>query len=118
MDYLPGRSLAEKAGALRQMSYLQFLTDLAKVDAGVVPYFQTWRQGYWGIGNDALPAEMARVTGFPGFQGMGFPDSGPSEGVFPVVTPTSDQYFRFPDGNASIARLLVRRYDPRHRTGR
>lgn len=112
VDYLPGRSLAEKAGALRQMSYLQFLTDFIKVDAGVVPYFQTWRQGYWGIGNDELPAEMARVTGFPGFQGMGFPDSGPSEGIFPVVTPTSDQYFRFPDGNASIARLLVRSLIP------
>ncbi len=112
VDYLPGRSLEEKAGALRQMSYLQFLTDLAKVDAGVVPYFQTWRQGYWGIGNDALPAEIARVTGFPGFQGMGFPDSGPSEGAFPVVTPTSDQYFRFPDGSASIARLLVRSMIP------
>jgi spermidine dehydrogenase len=81
MDYLPGRSLAEKTHALRGMSYLQFLTDLVEVDAGVVPYFQTWRQGYWGIGNDALPAEMARVTGFPGFQGMGFSDSEPSEGI-------------------------------------
>jgi spermidine dehydrogenase len=94
------------------MSYLQFLTDLVKVDANAVPFFQTWRQGYWGIGNDALPAEMARATGFPGFQGMGFPDSGPSAGVFPVVTPTSDQYFRFPDGSASIARLLVRSMIP------
>jgi spermidine dehydrogenase len=112
VDYLPGRSLQEKMRALRQMSYLQFLTDLVKVDAGVVPYFQTWRQGYWGIGNDALPAEMARVTGFPGFQGMGFSDSVPSEGIFPVVTPTSDQYFRFPDGSASIARLLVRSMIP------
>jgi len=94
------------------MSYLQFLTNLVKVDAGVIPYFQTWRQGYWGIGNDALPAEMARVTGFPGFQGMGFSDAAPSGGVFPVVTPTSDQYFRFPDGSASIARLLVRSMIP------
>jgi spermidine dehydrogenase len=112
VDYLPGRSLAEKADALRRMSYIQFLTDLVKVDAGVVPYFQTWRQGYWGIGNDALPAEMARVTGFPGFQGMGFSDTPPNEGIFPVVTPTSDQYFRFPDGSASIARLLVRSMIP------
>jgi len=112
VDYLPGRSLDEKADALRRMSYLQFLTDLARLDAGVVPFFQTWRQGYWGIGNDALPAEIARASGFPGFQGMGFPDSGPSAGVFPVVTPTSDQYFRFPDGSASIARLLVRSMIP------
>ena len=112
VDYLPGRSPEEKADALRKMSYLQFLTDLARLDSSVVPFFQTWRQGYWGIGNDALPAEIARVSGFPGFQGLGFPDSGPSAGVFPVVTPTSDQYFRFPDGNASIARLLVRSMIP------
>ena len=112
VDYLPGRSLAEKTRALTQMSYLQFLTDLVKVDASVVPYFRTWRQGYWGIGNDALPAEMARVTGFPGFQGMGFSDTPPSEGAFPVITPTSGQYFRFPDGSASIARLLVRSMIP------
>jgi len=43
----------------------QFLTDLVKVDAGVLPYFQTWWQWYWAIGSDALPAEMARYTGFP-----------------------------------------------------
>jgi spermidine dehydrogenase len=112
VDYLPGRSLEEKTRALSQMSYLQFLTDLVKVDASAVPYYQTWRQGYWGIGNDALPAEMARVTGFPGFQGMGFPDYEPSAGAFPVITPTSGQYFRFPDGSASIARLLVRSMIP------
>jgi len=41
VDYLPGRSLDEKQSALRGMSYLQFLTDLVKVDAGVAPYFQT-----------------------------------------------------------------------------
>jgi spermidine dehydrogenase len=112
VDYLPGQSLAEKKSALTRMSYLQFLTDLVKGDAGVLPYFRTWRQGYWGIGNDELPAEMARVTGFPGFQGMGFSDTPPSEGIFPVVTPTSDQYFRFPDGMASVARMLVRSMIP------
>ena len=112
VDYLPGRSPAEKQRALRRMSYLRFLTDLVEIDADLVPFFQTWRQGYWGIGSDALPAEIARVTGFPGFQGMGLPGTEPSEGFFPEVTPTSDQYFRFPDGSASIARLLVRNMIP------
>lgn len=112
VDYLPGRSLAEKTSVLRRISYLKFLIDLVKVDTGAVPYFQTWRQGYWGIGSDALPAEIARVTGFPGFQGMGFSESKPSEEALPEITPTSAQYFRFPDGNASIARLLVRSMIP------
>jgi spermidine dehydrogenase len=114
VDYLPGLSLAEKSRALRRMSYLQFLTDLVKVDAGVLPYFQTWWQWYWAIGSDALPAEIARYTGFPGFQGMGFPDSEPTEGGWRNEGwwPKSGQYFRFPDGNASIARLLVRSMIP------
>jgi len=112
VDYLPGRSLEEKKRALSQMSYLQFLTDLVKVDAGVVPFLQTWRQGYWAIGSDALPADLARTTGFPGFEGMGMPGTKPSKGFFPENTPTSAQYFRFPDGNASLARLLVRSMIP------
>jgi len=112
VDYLPGRSLEEKTRALSGMSYLQFLTDLVEVDAGVVPFLQTWRQGYWAIGSDALPAEMARTTGFPGFEGMGMPGTEPSKGFFPENTPTTAQYFRFPDGNASIARLLVRSMVP------
>jgi spermidine dehydrogenase len=108
VDYLPDLSLEEKTRALSRMSYLQFLTDLVKVDAGALPYFQTWWQWYWAIGSDALPAELARGTGFPGFQGMGFPESGRNEGWWPE----SGQYFRFPDGNASIARLLVRNMIP------
>jgi spermidine dehydrogenase len=107
VDYLPDLSLEEKTRALSRMSYLQFLTDLVKVDASVLPYFQTWWQWYWAIGSDALPAELARGTGFPGFRGMGFPESEPSG-----WWPESEQFFRFPDGNASIARLLVRSMIP------
>ncbi len=51
VDYLPGRSLAEKKRALSRMSYLQFLTDLVKVDAGVGPYF---RPGGRGTGGSAV----------------------------------------------------------------
>ena len=51
VDYLPGRSLEEKAAALRLMSYLEFLTDLVGMDAAAAPFFQTWRQGYWAIGS-------------------------------------------------------------------
>jgi len=55
---------------------------------------------------------MARVSGFPGFQGMGFSGSAQSGEVLPENTPTSEHYFRFPDGNASIARLIVRSMIP------
>ena len=108
IDYLPGLSLAEKKARLQKMSYQDYLLDVAKADPGVIPYFQS-RSGYWAIGIDAFPAWVALktaasvdwATDYPGFQGLGFPAP---EG--------SRQYFRFPDGNASIARLLVRAMAP------
>jgi spermidine dehydrogenase len=110
VDYLKGRTLAEKKALLQTMSYAEYLVNVAGADPGVVPYFQS-RLGYWAIGVDGLPASVALETaasgnwdaGYPGFSGLGF------EAAKGVAKP---QYFRFPDGNASIARLLVRALVP------
>jgi len=101
VDYLPGLSPKEKEVALRRMSYRDFLTDVVGVHEDAIPYLQPLSTGYWAIGIDALPAWAALDSEYPGFQGMGLTEqtgSGP--------------YFRFPDGNASIARLLVRSMIP------
>jgi spermidine dehydrogenase len=100
-DYLPGLSLAEKRARLRKLSYRDFLRDHAKVDAQVVQYFQQRTHSGWGVGIDAIPAIGA--TWLAGFQGMGFP---------PPREPGDPYIFHFPDGNASIARLLVRAMIP------
>ena len=101
VDYLPDLSLEEKEATLRRMSYRDFLTDVVKVHEDAIPYLQELSTGYWAIGIDALPARVGRYSELPGFQGMG-----------PTEETSSGPYFRFPDGNASIARLLVRSMIP------
>jgi spermidine dehydrogenase len=101
VDYLPGLSVAEKRARLRKLSYSNFLRDYAKVDAQVIQYFQQRTHSGWGVGIDAIPASGA--TWLAGFQGMG---------LAPQFDNSDPYIFHFPDGNASIARLLVRAMIP------
>ncbi|MEE9230754.1 MAG: FAD/NAD(P)-binding protein, partial [Acidobacteriota bacterium] len=63
VDYLPDLNLEEKRAKLRRMSYRDFLTDLVKVHEDTIPFFQTWRDGFWAIGIDALPAWICWLSG-------------------------------------------------------
>ncbi|MGI8960885.1 MAG: NAD(P)-binding protein [Bryobacteraceae bacterium] len=110
IDYMPGLSSAEKKSRLSRMSYRDFLLNIAKVDPGVIPFYQTRTHGEWGAGIDAEPALDCWALGLPGFEGMGL-----EPGAAPHMSYTAAGYanggsyrFHFPDGNASIARLLVR----------
>jgi spermidine dehydrogenase len=113
-DYLPGLSSAEKKDRLSRISYKDFLLTAAKVDSAVVPFYQTRTNGEWGVGIDGEPALDCWALGLPGFQGMNL-DPGPA----PRMSYSAAGYstggsprFHFPDGNATIARLLVRQLIP------
>ena len=106
VDYMPGLSPAEKKAKLNKISYRTFLTDYVKVDPQVIAYFQQRPHGGWAVGIEAMAASM--LIGSPGFQGMGLRD--PWQRRDPYI-------FHFPDGNASIARLLVRRMIPKAAPG-
>ena len=101
-DYLPDLSPAQKAEALKHMSYQDFLLKPARLLPRSLPFFT-------GIGFrnnmrvDTCPAYTAVRSGAVGFAGMTLPDD-------PVFR--TDYEFHFPDGNASIARLLVSRLVP------
>ena len=56
VDYMPGMTQAEKKDRLWRISYRDFLLNIAKVDPGVIPLYQTRTQGEWGVGIDAEPA--------------------------------------------------------------
>ncbi|HTT23803.1 MAG TPA: FAD/NAD(P)-binding protein [Candidatus Sulfotelmatobacter sp.] len=99
-DYLPGLSREEKENRLEHISYAKFLTDIAGVHKDVVRLYQTVSQPLFGVGIEAIAASDAAETGYPGFDGMGFEAEGLDE--------ERKYFFHFPDGNASIARLLVR----------
>jgi spermidine dehydrogenase len=119
IDYMPGLSSSEKKARLSKMSYRDFLLNVAKVDPGVVPFYQRRTEGEWGVGIDAEPALDCWAYGLPGFLGMGL-----EPGAIPTMSYTAAGYanggsyrFHFPDGNASIARLLVRALIPDALTG-
>lgn len=121
VDYLPGLSSDEKKEKLSRMSYKDFLLKLVKVDPGVTPFYQTRTHGLFGVGIDGVAALDCWGLHFPGFQGMNLA-SGPYRRMgftaMGEATPQKEPYhFHFPDGNASIARALVRALIPDAATG-
>jgi spermidine dehydrogenase len=115
IDYMEGKPQAEKKDQLSRMGYKDFLLNVAKVHADVIPFYQDRTHGLYGIGIDAVPALDCWAIHFPGFQGMHLdrvPGGRLSFTALGEVTPQEDYHFHFPDGNASIARLMVRSLVP------
>ncbi len=103
-DYLPGLNSGQKQAQLARISYERFLTEVVGVHPDVIRLYQTVSQPLFGYGIDAVPALDASDTGYPGFIGMGIDAEG--------LENERRYFFHFPDGNASIARLLVRKLVP------
>jgi spermidine dehydrogenase len=116
VDYMPGMPQAEKKDRLSRMSYKDFLLNLVKAHPDVVPFYQSQTHDLYGVGIDAVPALDCWAIEFPGFQGMRLdrvPSGRLSFTALGFVTPDQSPYFfHFPDGNASVARLLVRALVP------
>ena len=108
-DYLAGMSLDEKTALLTKISYAEYLTKYCKLTPKALPFFQTFPHDLFCIGIEAVPA-MECYEGvddynsftYAGFDGLGLPAPEKEE---PYI-------YHFPDGNASIARLLVRSLIP------
>jgi len=102
-DYLPGMSAAEKRAKLARISYQDFLLHIAKISPDAIPFFM----GAGGRNNkrvDTTPALEAAEHGLAGFNGLGLDlEQEFNEGSY---------LFHFPDGNASIARLLIGKLIP------
>ncbi|MGC1416333.1 MAG: NAD(P)-binding protein [Candidatus Acidiferrum sp.] len=109
VDHFAGLSNEEKLAKLAKISYADYLTKVCKVTPDALPFFQTFPHDLYGVGIDAVPALGCFESGddynsftYPGFDGLGI---GEYEKEEPYI-------FHFPDGNASIARLLVRALIP------
>jgi len=116
VDYMAGVSEAEKRDRLSRMSYKDFLLKVVKAGPGVIPFYQKRTHDLYGVGIDAVPALDCWALYFPGFQGMKLrrvPEGRLSFTARGAATPDQKPYhFHYPDGNASIARLLVRSLVP------
>ena len=113
-DYLPGMSSWDRKVLLARTSYKDYLLKYAKLSPDTIPFLQTETYGLYGVGIDAVPAGDMAGLGYPGFGGMDLSGPpGPGLGVEITKQSEADPYiFHFPDGNASIARLLVRSLVP------
>jgi spermidine dehydrogenase len=102
-DYMAGMSEHEKRAKLARMSYQDYLLNVAKISPDALPFFL----GMGGRNNkrvDTTPALEAAEHGSVGFNGLGLKlEERFSEASY---------RFHFPDGNASMARLLVAKLIP------
>ncbi|PYQ70134.1 MAG: FAD-dependent oxidoreductase [Acidobacteria bacterium] len=115
VDYMPDLSNDEKKDRLSRMSYKDFLLNVVKVHPDVIPFYQVRTHGLYGIGIDAVGALECWAYHYPGFEGMRLDPKATGRMSFTArgdATPKPAYNFHFPDGNASIARLLVRALIP------
>lgn len=107
IDYLDGRSEQQKIDLLRGMSYSTFLTQHVGANTDLVTLVRDTIKSYWGVAWDALSALEAYRLEMPGTYGLGLRAERD-----PSWTGDEPYIFHFPDGNASIARILLRRLLP------
>ena len=100
-DRLAGRSIDEKLKVLKTTSYRDYLIRHCGCGDEVANCFQGRTLDFFGLGCDAVAAADVRDFGYPGFAGLGLPVVDNPERSEPYI-------YHFPDGNASLARLLVR----------
>ncbi|OMQ21728.1 NAD(P)/FAD-dependent oxidoreductase [Serratia oryzae] len=107
-DYLPGMSQEEKVDWLDKHSYSQFLREKVGLSEMAIRYFQQATNDFQAVGIDATSCSDARICDLPGLNGMNLPPLDEES-----QADLDDPYvFHFPDGNASLARLMVRHLIP------
>ncbi len=111
-DVIPDVGLLEVADYLSGRSYLDFVReDLKVTDKTVLNVLQNLPSGYFGLGIDGITAIEAVLMGLPGIERLGLWGAGwlREQAADAMLEP---YIHHFPDGNASLARLLVRSLVP------
>jgi spermidine dehydrogenase len=106
-DPLAGKTEEEKSAILEKISYRRFLLDTVKAPVEVANFFQGRSNDNWGYGIDALPALAAMSDGYPGAKALGLAAKTDEH-----ADEKGPYIHHFPDGNASLARALVRALIP------
>lgn len=127
-NYFQGSNAEETREQLSHISYKDYLINIVKCHPDVVKLFQASFHGSFVVGPDAIPAIYFRDSGYPGFDGLELEDLPPNllahepggqhgrENAERARAGDPDMYF--PDGNATITRLLVRSLVPGAVSGR
>ncbi len=100
-DVLAGKTAQQRLDVLEHISYRDFLKQYWDADDAVLKFLQQRTHELWAVGIDAVPA--SETLSLPGLKAQRKVLE--QEAQEPYI-------YHFPDGNASIARMLVRRLIP------
>jgi spermidine dehydrogenase len=100
-DVLAGKTRRQRLDVLEHSSYRDFLEQYWHADAEVLKFLQTRTHELWAVGIDAVPASETLML--PGLK---------AQRTALGVEAEEPYIYHFPDGNASIARMLVRKLIP------
>jgi spermidine dehydrogenase len=119
-DFLPGMSAQEREQFMHSTSYESFLSEHVGLSPGAVQITEPWIKALFGVSVASVSIYEALYTGAPGAAALlpptpeaSDPDPENAETQAPEAeNPDADRYPIYPDGNASVARLLVRHLIP------
>jgi len=109
-DYLNDLSLREKYNYVQTVSYSRFLSDRVGLDEETSSIFYAMIKLIYCVDGKNVSVLEAIPVGVPGMQGMGKLAKF-IQGLFSQSLDNSESLY-FPDGNASIPRLLVKKLIP------
>jgi spermidine dehydrogenase len=104
--YLHDVPAEKRRSLLHEIDYLAYLRDYAGMAPQVLDIAQPSPRGVWAINADGYPAWYARYHGYPGFGDLKL------DGDENLDWTEDSNFFHFPDGNATVARMLVRMLVP------
>ena len=119
-DFLPGMSAQEREQFMHSTSYESFLSEHVGLSPGAVQITEPWIKALFGVSVASVSIYEALYTGAPGAAALlpptpeaSDPDPENAETEAPEAENAgADRYPIYPDGNASVARLLVRHLIP------
>ncbi len=104
-DLLMGKSETERRAWMHATRYTDFLREHFELPDAAIQVFSNAPSGFWGVPAEHLSVAEAMWSGLPGAHVVGDYDE-------PGQEENDRDTAMFPDGNSSIARLLVRSLIP------
>jgi len=109
-DYLAGYSNRERSEYMASTSYHDFLRDKVGMTDRTLSLFDSTLRLNNGVGGDGISVREALEGGAPGLRSVGWPWAWTERLL--VNEDNAYHALLFPDGNASVARLMVRKLIP------
>ncbi len=113
-EYLGDLSPQQREHYRRTTSYGIFLTERVGLSHAASSLLEPMLRAFFGVGLNCISVAQALAGGSPGLKALGYSDQAVA---YAAQLSETLRFPLFPDGNASVARLLVRKLIPDVATG-